>query len=68
MEIAAANEATSELSRVEEELCSALQEIKGLHDQIGKLLSRDKQLKNHLHFVQVLAENLKMFAEATLAK
>ncbi len=68
MEITAVNEATSELSRVEEELHSALQEIEGLHAQIGILLSRDEQSKNRLHFVQVLAENLKMFAEATLAE
>ncbi|KAH9014410.1 hypothetical protein EDB85DRAFT_1899222 [Lactarius pseudohatsudake] len=54
MEITGANEATTELSKVEEDLRSALQEIEGLHAQIGMLRARDVKMKNHMLELQLM--------------
>ncbi len=56
MEITAANEATSELSKVKEDLCTTLQEIGELHSLIGVLRATNDQLNDCLHNLQALVD------------
>ncbi|KAI9456347.1 hypothetical protein BJY52DRAFT_1224244 [Lactarius psammicola] len=61
------HEATSRLSKVEEELRSALQEIEGLRAQIGMLQARDEQTKKHLCSLRLMAHTSMRITNVLLA-
>ncbi|KAI9431591.1 hypothetical protein BJY52DRAFT_1232100 [Lactarius psammicola] len=55
-EVTVADEATSELSKVNEDLRTALQEISGLHSQIETLRATNEHLESRLCYLRVLVD------------